>query len=166
MICAPAPTQPVRLPVDPNRRSVSSTADSGDPPGSPNVAKAPLRGDVNGQVSHGHGQEIATARTGAAQITDWLSEGEGSDTTGPRPGSTLLTYTEFRPGSGQIFPSRNLGCKRSKSISEDHNMLFTWENVELRGLEPLASCMPCKSSDLPDRASVASTCDDSAPRCP
>jgi hypothetical protein len=38
--------------------------------------------------------------------------------------------------------------------------------VELRGLEPLASCMPCKSNDLPARASVASTCDASAPKCP
>jgi hypothetical protein len=83
---------------------------------------------------------------GIERLSVRLSEGEGSDTTGPRPGSTLLTYTEFRPGSGQIFPSRNLGCKRSKIISEDHNMLFTWENVELRGLEPLASCMPCKRS--------------------
>ena len=38
--------------------------------------------------------------------------------------------------------------------------------VELRGLEPLASCMPCKSSDSPARALMAPTCEDSAPVCP
>jgi hypothetical protein len=37
--------------------------------------------------------------------------------------------------------------------------------VELRGFEPLTSCMPCKSDNPPAKALVASTCGDSAPVC-
>jgi hypothetical protein len=35
-----------------------------------------------------------------------------------------------------------LGCKRSKIIFEDRNWRLTCGNVELRGVEPLTSCMP------------------------
>ena len=38
--------------------------------------------------------------------------------------------------------------------------------VELRGLEPLASCMPSKSGNSPARGSMASACADSALKCP
>ena len=33
-------------------------------------------------------------------------------------------------------------CKRSKIILGAHMMPLTWGNVELRGFEPLTSCMP------------------------
>ena len=34
-------------------------------------------------------------------------------------------------------------CRKSKIIFQDHNMPLNWENVELRGFEPLTFCMPC-----------------------
>jgi len=34
-------------------------------------------------------------------------------------------------------------CRKSKIIFKDHNMPLSWENVELRGFEPLTFCMPC-----------------------
>ena len=37
--------------------------------------------------------------------------------------------------------------------------------MELRGLDPLASCMPCKLSDPPARASAALSCELNAPVC-
>jgi hypothetical protein len=58
-----------------------------------------------------------------------------------------------------------LGCKRSKIISEDHNMRLTCGNVELRGFEPLTSCMPCKSGNPSARASASFSCGISALVC-
>src|SRR5262245_13313125 len=63
-------------------------------------------------------------------------------------------------------PSHLLGCKHSEERFQDRNRPLTWRNVELRGLEPLASCMPCKSSEPPARAAAALTCEVSAPACP
>ena len=40
----------------------------------------------------------------------------------------------------------HLACKRSKITYKDQNIPLNCGNVELRGLEPLASCMPCKRS--------------------
>jgi len=40
---------------------------------------------------------------------------------------------------------RCLQCTRSKIQFQDHNMPLSWENVELRGFEPLTFCMPYKS---------------------
>ena len=34
-------------------------------------------------------------------------------------------------------------CRKSKIIFQDHNRPLSWENVELRGSEPLTFCMPC-----------------------
>ena len=59
-----------------------------------------------------------------------------------------------------------LGCKRSKSIFQDHNMPLTWENVELRGVEPLTSCMPCNKSNAPAWASMAATWPSCTQECP
>jgi hypothetical protein len=36
-------------------------------------------------------------------------------------------------------------------------MPLTWGNVELRGVEPLASCMPCNKSNAPAWAFIAPT---------
>src|SRR6516165_893432 len=50
----------------------------------------------------------------------------------------------------QRFTScRLLSTSAHGSVPEDHNRPLTCENVELRGFEPLTSCMPCNSSDLP-----------------
>jgi len=49
----------------------------------------------------------------------------------------------LRAGQGTVASGNLLGCKRSKLTFEDRNRHLTWGNVELRGLEPLASCMPC-----------------------
>ena len=59
-----------------------------------------------------------------------------------------------------------LGRKRSKRHFQARNRLLTWGNVELRGLEPLASCMPCKSGNPPAWALAALTCELGAPVCP
>jgi hypothetical protein len=59
-----------------------------------------------------------------------------------------------------------LGCKHSKVISEDRNMRLTWGNVELRGVEPLASCMPCNKSNALAWASTAATWAYCALECP
>jgi len=40
-------------------------------------------------------------------------------------------------------PKRLMLCRKSKIIFQDHNMPLSWENVELRGFEPLTFCMPC-----------------------
>src|SRR5262249_28286143 len=45
------------------------------------------------------------------------------------------------PSSGNL-----LGCMRSKVVSQDRNMPLSCGNMELRGLEPLASCMPSTGS--------------------
>src|SRR6266496_5825629 len=50
-----------------------------------------------------------------------------------------------------------LSCKHSEIIFGDRNMPLTCGNVELRGLEPLASCMPCNASSFPAWASMAPT---------
>jgi hypothetical protein len=39
-----------------------------------------------------------------------------------------------------------LSCKKSEAIFQDRNVPLTCGNVELRGFEPLTSCMPCKRS--------------------
>jgi hypothetical protein len=36
-----------------------------------------------------------------------------------------------------------LSCKKSEAIFQDRNVPLTCGNVELRGFEPLTSCMPC-----------------------
>jgi hypothetical protein len=36
-------------------------------------------------------------------------------------------------------------CRKSKIFFQDHNMPLSWENVELRGFEPLTFCMQYKS---------------------
>ena len=76
------------------------------------------------------GEEMATARAGPARITGWLpawlSKSEG--------GYAAQASDELR------------GCKRSKITYEDHNMPLTCRNVELRGFEPLTSCMPSAGS--------------------
>jgi len=48
-------------------------------------------------------------------------------------------------------------CKRSTTIFQDHNMPLSWGNVELRGFEPLASCMPYKPEPWLDVATSGST---------
>jgi hypothetical protein len=59
-----------------------------------------------------------------------------------------------------------LGCKHSKTGFEDHDMGLTWGNVELRGVEPPASCMPCNKSNAPACASIAPTWTYCALKCP
>jgi hypothetical protein len=49
--------------------------------------------------------------------------------------------------------------------AQDFEFSFlTW--VELRGFEPLTSCMPCNKSNAPAWASIASTWTYSALECP
>jgi hypothetical protein len=43
-------------------------------------------------------------------------------------------------------------CKRSEIIFQDHNVPLSWENVELRGFEPLTSCMPYRPRDIAGRS--------------
>ena len=74
-------------------------------------------------------------------LSVWLSRAEASDTAVRQACSMLLTCIDF--GWARNSSSGNLlSCKRSKSNFEDHNRPLTCGNVELRGLEPLASCMP------------------------
>jgi hypothetical protein len=58
-----------------------------------------------------------------------------------------------------------LGCKPSEAIFQDRKRPFTCGNVELRGFEPLTSCMPCKSGNQPARALASFTCGISALVC-
>ena len=60
-------------------------------------------------------------------------------------------------GQGSQVPCNLLSCKHSESTFEDRNWRFTCGNVELSGVEPLASCMPCNKSNAPAWASIAST---------
>jgi hypothetical protein len=55
----------------------------------------------------------------------------------------------FQAGQAPEASYELLGCKHSKITSEDQNVPLSCGNVELRGLEPLASCMPCNSSAFP-----------------
>ena len=48
-------------------------------------------------------------------------------------------------------------CKRSTTIFQDHNMPLNCKNVELRGFEPLTSCMPYKPEPWLDVAECGST---------
>ena len=57
-----------------------------------------------------------------------------------------------------LYQSRELWAQDFEFIC------LTW--VELRGFEPLASCMPCKSGNRLARAAVAPTCALSALVCP
>jgi len=54
-----------------------------------------------------------------------------------------LTCEDFRAGTRPEGSTRLWRCKKSKIIFQDHNMPLSWENVELKGFEPLTSCMPC-----------------------
>ena len=47
--------------------------------------------------------------------------------------------------------------KRSEILFQDHNMPLSWENVELRGFEPLTSCMRYKPELWLDVAGGGST---------
>ena len=62
-----------------------------------------------------------------------------------RPYGSRLTCTDFKPYKERSLDSL-LSCRRSSAYLQDRNMALTCRNVELRGLEPLASCMPCKRS--------------------
>jgi len=46
---------------------------------------------------------------------------------------------------GRLEDIRLPACKRSKIIFNIENMSLSWENVELRGFEPLTFCMPYKN---------------------
>jgi hypothetical protein len=48
-------------------------------------------------------------------------------------------------------------CRKSKIIFQDHNVPLTFENVELRGFEPLTFCMPYKSLSFRNVAGCGST---------
>ena len=55
-------------------------------------------------------------------------------------------------------PDPCLHCKRAEAPFQDHNMPLTCENVELRGFEPLTSCMPCRPGPSPDGARCRPAC--------
>jgi len=138
-------------------RSVSTSADFEDPPDSPRVVRhrcVPKRSPPLGHEPFGSPNGCQFGCLGALPATLPL----------------LSRSVPFSPASA-LGPARTLsselllGCKRSKITFEDHNMHLTCGNVELRGLEPLVSCMPCKSGNSPIRSSVTLICELSAPVC-
>jgi hypothetical protein len=54
-------------------------------------------------------------------------------------------------------PSAARAMQEVKDHLQDQNMPLTWENVELRGFEPLTSCMPYKPEPWLDVAGSGST---------
>jgi hypothetical protein len=132
-----------------------------------------------------HAPRAGSTCTGPRSGPDWSSRERpsatrtvlrcvprGSSPAGSRFGSreTACTGTGYtqdflkQPDLRRI-PRRNQGrrtdttlqCKKSKIIFQDHNMPLNWENVELRGYEPLTSCMPYKYLPPRDMAGYGST---------
>jgi hypothetical protein len=94
------------------------------------------------------GSRRARVSSGGALITHWqsvwLPEGEGSETGVRQPCSALLICSASGPTKNCSI--RQLaGLQALQGDFQDHNVILTWGNVELRGLEPLASCMPYNS---------------------
>ena len=77
----------------------------------------------------------------------------------------ILTCIDF--GHGKIVGYGQLAEMQAlKRCFHDRNMLLTCINVELRGVEPLTSCMPCNKSNAPAWASTAPTWTYCALECP
>src|SRR5215472_5473891 len=80
----------------------------------------------------------------------WLSESEVS--------GTAVCQAQHASDLYRFDPDKELqllqlaGLQALRSDFQDRNMPLNCGNVELRGLEPLASCMPYKSGDPPPRA--------------
>jgi hypothetical protein len=107
-------------------------------------------------------EDIPSRRAGAARIIDWLpvwlSGSGGSHPAGPPPCSRLLTCIGFKLNKG-LKPLATCWVQALRDHFEDRNWRLTCGNVELRGLEPLASCMPCKSGCSLTRPDMAPACD-------
>jgi hypothetical protein len=58
-------------------------------------------------------------------------------------GRQVTVYVPPDRPEAVVFQDLCLHCKRSEAIFQDRNMPLTCGNVELRGFEPLTSCMPC-----------------------
>src|ERR1035441_445471 len=70
---------------------------------------------------------------------------------------TCLSCEDFRAGNLGVG-GYALACMQAvKDHLYDRNMPLSCENVELRGFEPLTSCMPYKFSQSPDVAACRST---------
>ena len=110
-----------------------SISDSGDPSESPKVVRQGYA-----KRSPSDGQELLEI---TKWLSVWLSRSRSATQLYPRLRCSLLTCTDFKPHKEQSIDCLRR-CKRSKISFEDHNMRLTCGNVELRGLEPLASCMP------------------------
>jgi len=102
----------------------------------------------------------------AGRITDWLSvwlsESEGSATAVSPRYSTLLIRLDFSRGKIAGY-GRLAGLQALKDHFRRSQHAL---DLELRGVEPLASRMPCNKGNAPAWASIASTWTYSAGACP
>ena len=78
------------------------------------------------------GSHFGSRRTGLQR--DWLPSGIGR---------SALTCEDVFAGIGCEGSSAALAMQEVKDHLQDRNRLLNCDNAELRGFEPLTSCMPC-----------------------
>ncbi len=93
------------------------------------------------------GSHFGSRRT--AFQRDWLPSGIGR---------SALTCEDAFAGTGCEGLSSALAMQEVKDHLQNRNMQLSCGNVELRGFEPLTSCMPYRPGPTPDRARSRPAC--------